>query len=667
MKPYQALIWNEWRQMRGIVLAAAGAMVLLWLTLFVLSMLRISNIDEIAFLILSTLPMLLTCIGVGTFQGEFKNQTDNFLLSLPISRGKIFWYKYLFNLSLYILLVVLCYSLFFPLTTDPPPIKQFITEFIFTSSGMIFAAIFLSLHAVIVATPLLQNRPGGKVGGWAGALAFPALIIGIQSIVSLYPCSGTRWIGVIVFIVSFITWLSALGMGYYLWTNYIALKRDVMRPLLTAAGATVVFSAILFTSAYIYSGLDLAAAKRDAQAAGLILESKTVTPPTPEAKKDAFRILEALQQYQAKLNAVKPKLPSQLSINGKNYNWLNASVDAQLSLESMQQAASFILDDPTSIKLYAELCKVLNTPSCRFGGTALMQKVPGASLTGIDLIKTFLQDRAYALELRGRTQDAFECLEFLDKLSDAISNLRNINILRNNIDWIALAKFMMVINIGPDTLDEVKYYQKLLQELDAISPQFYDETGEILKYNDDFLKTSQWSSPRLLEIGEFLLTPLYRESLASFLCWQTAYKRLFDLAATVKFEDIKPAMENLVKQYSELPTLIIPPTHPHPVKRCYKQRSEIAAAKLYLALKIYKAKYGKFPETLAKLSPEILPVIPLNPISGENFEYHASPNGFSMNTESFELRTKMEIGHPVTYSHDTFSYHTWKIATEKAK
>lgn len=37
MKPYQALIWNEWRQMRGMFLAAAGAMILLFLILFILN------------------------------------------------------------------------------------------------------------------------------------------------------------------------------------------------------------------------------------------------------------------------------------------------------------------------------------------------------------------------------------------------------------------------------------------------------------------------------------------------------------------------------------------------------------------------------------------------------------------------------------------------------
>ncbi|MEI8244417.1 MAG: ABC transporter permease [Lentisphaerota bacterium] len=620
MKPYQALIWNEWRRIRGMFLAAAGATILLWLTLFILSALHIRDIDLAADAISLMLPLMLSGIGYGAFQNELKSQTDSFLLSLPISRGKIFWCKYLFNFSLYIVLLALCRLLFHQLISSGNSATEFSIMFC------------LALHAIGVTAPLMDNRRFNKILAGTVVLAIMALLIGVQAIVALYTYNELRCIAITAFIMNLILWFSALGMGYYLWTSYIAFKRNVMRPLLVVSGILIIISAILFTTAYIYSGVDLAEAKCEARASGLNLEIIKPATPMAESKNSASRILNSLSQYQARLNIVRPKLPSQ-SNNDNRYSWLSGTINPQLPSETMRQAADFILNDPAAANLYADLLQTLS----KFDGLYLQNAVSGTRLRAIEVIRNFLNDRAYALELNGRTPETFECLELLDKLVDSL-NTRRDSFYMDWADQIRFSKFNIAVDIGPDTLAEVKHYEKLLQELASMRPEFYDDTSELLKLlvNDTF-GTSQGLLIYFRKIAPFLLSPYNRESVAGALRWQVAYKQLFERAVTEKFTELKADMQNRAKQYFRFPTFVSSLKSPFKIQECYRQRTRIASLELCLALKIYKAKHGHFPDSLAKLAPEILPVIPLNPVNGENFGYRAVADRFSLEIKSIDL------------------------------
>jgi len=60
--------------------------------------------------------------------------------------------------------------------------------------------------------------------------------------------------------------------------------------------------------------------------------------------------------------------------------------------------------------------------------------------------------------------------------------------------------------------------------------------------------------------------------------------------------------------------------------------SEINAAKLTLALHIYKNEHGAFPDRLEQLAPEILKEIPVDPISGKPFEYQKTDGKFTLSS-----------------------------------
>jgi len=56
--------------------------------------------------------------------------------------------------------------------------------------------------------------------------------------------------------------------------------------------------------------------------------------------------------------------------------------------------------------------------------------------------------------------------------------------------------------------------------------------------------------------------------------------------------------------------------------------AQLGNAEIALALHIYKAKYGEFPDSLKKLIPEILTSLPLDPFTGKDYIYRRKEEGF---------------------------------------
>ena len=60
-----------------------------------------------------------------------------------------------------------------------------------------------------------------------------------------------------------------------------------------------------------------------------------------------------------------------------------------------------------------------------------------------------------------------------------------------------------------------------------------------------------------------------------------------------------------------------------------------------LALKLYRSLHGHYPRTLSRLVPEILPELPLNPMTGKEIKYRQDKDRFEISVESEE--TKYQI------------------------
>ena len=56
-----------------------------------------------------------------------------------------------------------------------------------------------------------------------------------------------------------------------------------------------------------------------------------------------------------------------------------------------------------------------------------------------------------------------------------------------------------------------------------------------------------------------------------------------------------------------------------------------------MALKQYKLKHKTYPDSILQLVPEVLTKLPLNPFSGENYQYQRKGDGFIITAEGSDV------------------------------
>ncbi len=93
-------------------------------------------------------------------------------------------------------------------------------------------------------------------------------------------------------------------------------------------------------------------------------------------------------------------------------------------------------------------------------------------------------------------------------------------------------------------------------------------------------------------------------------------------------------------------------------------------ARIGIACKIYRKLYGDFPEDLAKLSPEILEKVPVDPFTGHPFIYKKQDSGFIVysigsNLKDDQGRGTWQIVSLVMENDDDWAWKELTIQTEK--
>jgi len=143
------------------------------------------------------------------------------------------------------------------------------------------------------------------------------------------------------------------------------------------------------------------------------------------------------------------------------------------------------------------------------------------------------------------------------------------------------------------------------------------------------------------------LPRLFQMAAAQFRWEIQRYKLLKQASASDCIQAIMPDVILLEKNLNDIPgTDIIMSSG---IKDYFICRSKFESYKLCLALKIYRIKYDKLPDSLQQLTPEILPKIPIDPETGKNYIYKPEVNGFRLS------------------GHEEIKYQTWDIKPEKTK
>lgn len=139
--------------------------------------------------------------------------------------------------------------------------------------------------------------------------------------------------------------------------------------------------------------------------------------------------------------------------------------------------------------------------------------------------------------------------------------------------------------------------------------------------------------PRWLCV-KYAMTPILKKEMVIFLTLQPQHQDYYkvpyyQVAATIRNHPLEDQISEywLISKYGILLPLILPD-----LDGCVTRKAEhdatVGSARVGLALKLFKQKNGAYPETLAKLAPEFLENIPVDPFTGKALIYRKADAGF---------------------------------------
>ena len=655
MKPYQALIWNEWRQMRGNVIALAGVTVLLWLLLLAGSADKTfaGYVEMMALPLAVGLPLLYSIVLADSFAREFSQKTDSFLLELPAGTTKIFFCKYLANLAVYLILIVLEVQLMRLI-----PRRHF--DELHFEDGIMAAAIVVLIwilaHAMVFLTSLLGRKTGNGIVAII-ILPLPVILLlpGTMAATMFFVYDETIWIAATVLLTLLVLYGFCIGLSWRLWSCRISRGLKIIKPVIMAFSLLLALPWTLYGMAYCYTAWQLNAAISEAKQAGMTQDFTPPVPASPSSKAAIAAIDKLSKEYNKKfLNDAGIRLL-------EKYRWFNGSSFDSAEHDELAKTADAVLN---ALEVRS-LCSIMESiqKSADFHFTPCYRLNPAQ----IDLSALFEQEwiimccdrilshKAMALAVKGDSRAFFECLDMFD-IMFATSGENPIGQL-GDIKRMQEDKFRIAAHCGPDTPEAAAHYRRYIKEIDAIN---LSRPDAILFWVEKVINsgftpkimflcgTAYETAPNAL--FRWLYMPRLQQSLAAWLKLKIRERELFERARkSASYQAISAEENQLIKLAAKLPGPLKSVYNPEcdlGIFQYFINKSHFEEFKIYLALKIYRARHGRFPDSLQQLAPEILPEIPINSYTGKSFGYQPDKDGFIFFRDPRDARTKSEY-HPL--------------------
>ena len=178
-------------------------------------------------------------------------------------------------------------------------------------------------------------------------------------------------------------------------------------------------------------------------------------------------------------------------------------------------------------------------------------------------------------------------------------------LIHGNLDLILGIQVIQLGPDGPQYADDYHFFLNWVQNQD------YTHSWNETEISAELLKHYDKHSANLYPAIRWLIRPLLIES--AFYYLKRSLRREKYFAAHHDFAKDDPAREGYLKVISS--------------KGCLETA---------LALKLFRSLHGKYPESTAVLVPEILPKLPLDPVSGKPFRYVLKKDNFELFSAAFK-------------------------------
>ena len=667
----RTLIWSEWRRQRKTVLLLLASTILLYLFMISMVVLKtfVQEIEMTATALVIGLPFLY-CIALGgSFANEFSDKSKSFLLGLPVSKTKIYFAKYISSLVILLLISITGTLLMYTLT-DITPGKAFFDDLgIWTrpvASTALIIIWILSHTTVFLYNLISRSTSSGIIALLTFPIIFVIISFGTSSTTMFFFANDKSWIIAYTILSSIIIYLFMLGFGWYLWNKRISRDLKTLKPISIVIAVFLIIPALCYGFTYSYTSYQFDSALKAAKQSGLELEIQK--KPQPAKIPDASNgILDIIQFSKDKKQLLFDKTYEKFSKTFPNYwkaNWTNSRSKYYTLPAKQKETANYILNNHDMRKLYLNIKRALDKPDIQY----IVKYNKAGWLKNYsryyDCVSTlrdasyFLINRAYAQRYFVNNKAFFKSLTDVMKLSKSLREINSYStdcyVYRNY--GILKTAYSIIIKIGPEDSAYINDYAKVLKmSKNDILP--LNSNGTSFKGFQSWVEHTYRNKP-VLKLGITLCANLrLKQKFASRAMLDIEYNKLYSSAKST--HDLKKIIEKFTLLENKHPysDLYYPSTWG--LRTYFQSRSIVTGNSLCLALKIYRCRYGKYPEKLQELCPNILKRIPLEPRTETPYIYRKDGKGFLLGGERDKVLDR-NTGNSKYYSETYYiKYQPW--------
>jgi len=400
----------------------------------------------------------------------------------------------------------------------------------------------------------------------------------------------------------------------------------------------LIAAALLLVGAGVYTWLSYSTGKtlnRELKAlkdSGAPLTPTEVAPPLLPDEENAAVIYQKAFLLMQEGNEEEKKSFQTVFKAGGYINWPEANIFLVRSLLKKNEGALNLARQATLIE------------KCRFpleyekGPKMLLPHLSKmARLARLLALKAGLQSR------EGQTDESLKTIQVGLRLGKSLlaEPICISQLVRISINIIVLNEMEMILD---QKKTQPTTYEDLIRELDGLEGRrafTRSLEGEraiwLWAFKEPSMAVEYPGEYRLY--GSYLLRPILKMDEVHYLRMMgriIALSRLPYYQAIARVKDFKKELGD-VPRYCYLTRILVPALNNAFVRQTQSE-AQIRAAKLALALKIYKAKKGTYPLSLKALTPEILPQLPQDPFTGKDYIYRREGEGFIVYSLGLNLK-----------------------------
>ena len=395
--------------------------------------------------------------------------------------------------------------------------------------------------------------------------------------------------------------------GYFLWTKKIVVRKNYFRLLVMTTALLAIFSFVLNVFAEYTVRSKLRQAISEARSLGLIYGPEDIlsaSTPVP-AKRNAARLYRQAFKVFEKLDRDGIYYICPSGIYGDSLDYLRTA-----TLPKEEKKLLTLIKSPEWQQTNLLIKQATSLPECRFIPQITKYRINLFGREG-GCLGYFILTQADIYRRTGQYDKILPEIERCVLLAERINNEK----LRNSFSTSRILMDYAIVNAiksGPENSSAANAYRRIFACLERTPVNYINNPLEF-PYTSS-VKEVQYAN---LFIGYPLFVLILTDHINNSIKTRRKMLKLSKLPVLPSKADRQTVNDYFNSLDYALRTLFV-------------ARSTQAMLKIGLALKIYKCENGKYPADLRKLTPAILPLIPVDPLDGKAFGYKLKNGNFTL-------------------------------------